>query len=104
MPSSYAGGYELVLKESPKVSAAAESTGTGRAAVMHLGITVGELTVGDRTVGEVTLRDVRAAVAEFAAAGVPVHLQSVEAYGTTFADVEAPPRPPTLRRPPRRPR
>ena len=66
---------ELVPKEPPKVSAAAGSTGTGLAGVMHLGINVGE---------------VRGAVAELAAAGVPVHLQPVEAYGTTSAYVEAP--------------
>jgi catechol 2,3-dioxygenase-like lactoylglutathione lyase family enzyme len=43
--------------------------------VMHLGVNV---------------TDVRAAVAELAAAGVSVHLEPVEAYGTTSAYVEAP--------------
>jgi catechol 2,3-dioxygenase-like lactoylglutathione lyase family enzyme len=67
----------LAPEESPKVAPAAGSTGTGTGAggVMHLGINV---------------TDVRAAVAELAAGGVPVHLAPVEAYGTTSAYVEAP--------------
>jgi catechol 2,3-dioxygenase-like lactoylglutathione lyase family enzyme len=42
---------------------------------MHLGINVA---------------DVRSAVAELQAAGVTVHSEPAEAYGTTFAYVEAP--------------
>ena len=66
---------ELVPGAPPQVSAAAGRTGTGPAGVMHLGINVA---------------DIRAAVAELDAAGVPVHLQPIEAYGTTSAYVEAP--------------
>lgn len=68
---------ELRPAEPPKVAAAAGSTGTGAGGggVMHLGINVA---------------DIHAAVDELAAAGVPVHLQPVLAYGTTSAYVEAP--------------
>jgi catechol 2,3-dioxygenase-like lactoylglutathione lyase family enzyme len=65
----------LVPAEPPRVAAPAGRTGTGAGGVMHLGINVA---------------DIRAAVAELAAAGVPVHMQPVEAYGTTSAYVEAP--------------
>jgi catechol 2,3-dioxygenase-like lactoylglutathione lyase family enzyme len=68
---------ELRPAEPPRVTAAAGQTGTGPggSGVMHLGINVA---------------DVHAAVAELAAAGVPVHSQPVLAYGTTSAYVEAP--------------
>ena len=68
---------ELRPAEPPRVTAAAGSTGTGPggSGVMHLGINVA---------------DIHAAVAELAAAGVPVHMQPTLAYGTTSAYVEAP--------------
>lgn len=49
--------------------------GLGFGGVMHLGINVA---------------DVREAVTELKAAGITVHTEPAEAYGTTFAYVEAP--------------
>lgn len=57
------------------VSAQAGSEGMSPVGVMHLGINVD---------------DVRAAASELQAAGVKVHTQPAEAYGVTFAYVEAP--------------
>lgn len=64
-----------VVPPQPGVSAQAGREGMSPGGVMHLGINVD---------------DVRAAAAELRAAGVKVHTEPAEAYGVTFAYVEAP--------------
>lgn len=77
------GGQGMAFSEFPPgvvppqsgVSAQAGREGMSSGGVMHLGINVD---------------DVRAAAAELRAAGVKVHTEPAEAYGVTFAYVEAP--------------
>jgi catechol 2,3-dioxygenase-like lactoylglutathione lyase family enzyme len=78
------GGQGVAFSEYPPgmaperavaTSPASGREGLGLGGVMHLGINVA---------------DVRSAVAELQAAGVTVHSEPAEAYGTTFAYVEAP--------------
>lgn len=78
------GGQGLAFSEFPPGLAPARPVespvhtareGMGASGVMHLGLNVA---------------DVRAAVAELRAAGVKVHTEPAEAYGVTFAYVEAP--------------
>lgn len=76
-------GQGLALSEFPpgmtpaprSVEPGAGREGLGFGGVMHLGINVA---------------DVHAAVDELEAAGVTIHSKPAEAYGTTFAYVEAP--------------